>query len=207
MKYRVDAIPMETPIVSVYPELKRYPQLSSDLFLNGLDGELVTRYLLCLFSKGSPFVEEYPDLLKRKGAILRFLNIVPDEKNQLPKEIVDMTSYNNPAVLLRAVILLRITKSHDWAIARACEEKQAQLLEKMLEPSDDVNAEYKVQQTLELNKRQLEDSLSKILAQENAAKLQEGIMQFMADESLGIKPEEYMDYFANHGTVFPEIIP
>lgn len=207
MKYRVDAIPMEIPIASVYPDLKRHPILSSELELNGLDNELVVRYLLCLFTKDSPFVEEYPDLLKRKGAILRFLNVVPDAQNKLPQEIVDMTAYKISGVLMRAILILRISKSVDWSIARAAEEKQAQLLERMLVPTDDVNAEYKLQQTVELNRRQLEESISRILSQENSVRLQEGVMQFMADESLGIKPEEYMDYFANNNTVFPDVIP
>jgi len=207
MKYRVDMIPKNKSVFEAYPELKKYDILTTNLELDGLDNDFVLRYLILLFGVGSPFVEEYPELTQRKAAILRYLGVEPNERRELPKNIENMATYTNPVVLMKAVMVLRLSKSSDWQIARACEEKMSQLNQKMLIEQVDVNAEKNLQQTIELNRVQLEKALDRLTEQENSRLLQEGIMSFLADESLGIRPEEYMDYYAQHGTVFPNIIP
>jgi len=207
MKYRVDMIPKNKSVFEAYPELKKYDILTTNLELDGLDNDFVLRYLILLFGVGSPFVEEYPELTQRKAAILRYLGVEPNERRELPKNIENMATYTNPVVLMKAVMVLRLSKSSDWQIARACEEKMSQLNQKMLIEQVDVNAEKNLQQTIELNRVQLEKTLDRLTGQENSRLLQEGIMSFLADESLGIRPEEYMDYYAQHGTVFPNIIP
>lgn len=207
MKYRVDLLPQEKSIFDVYTDLKKYDMLTTELGLGALKNETVIRYLILLFGVGSPFVEEYPELTQRKAAILRYLGIEPNERKELPEGVEEMASYKNPYILTKAVMILRLSKSADWQIARACEEKMSQLLSKMLVEMDDVNEERQLQEAIEKNRMQLEKTVSRLTEQENSRLLQDGIMSFLADESLRIRPEEYMDDYAIHNTVFPNIIP
>jgi hypothetical protein len=42
---------------------------------------------------------------------------------------------------------------------------------------------------------------------EKSRELEGDLMQFLADENLGIMPEEYMVEWANNGNVFSKVLP
>lgn len=208
MKYRVDLIPDNKNVTDIYPIFARIPLLVSPLRLpEGLTADFVLRYILLLFGQGSPFIEEITDLTKRKSAVLKFLKVQTNEKNEYPESIVKMMSYSNESVLHRVVTVLRLCRSEDWSLAMACEQKHYDLIAQKFLPREDIKDEKTLSEAINLNLESLVSSREKVLAGENARIVQEAVMQFLADENLGIRPEEYMDVFEVKKTVFPEVIP
>jgi hypothetical protein len=208
-KYRVDQLDDQTSVVTRYADLWRH----SGVFANneglphGINYELPMRYLCLMYGPGSPGIEVYPDLSKRKDWALRFLNINPNHNNEYPEYVNDIALFKNAAFRRMAILFLRLQNSEDWSLARTQELRYYNLLQKSLEDVSDIKEAKTLQEAITMCREELVSARDRILMGEKSRELEGDLMQFLADENLGIMPEEYMVEWANNGNVFDKVLP
>lgn len=66
--------------------------------LDGLDNDLVMRYIIMMYAKGSEYVENYPKIGKRKTKVLEKLGIMADSENKFEKNLSNMLIGKNRLV-------------------------------------------------------------------------------------------------------------
>ncbi len=77
LRYRVDKVPQKTELLVYFRELADIKEFSE---YKDSDRNYLIRYIICLYSPGSPFFKKYTDLGKRKEAVAEFVGYERDSK-------------------------------------------------------------------------------------------------------------------------------
>lgn len=143
-----------------------------------------------MYSPGSPGIDAYPQLSKRKTWALRELGIEPELDGSYPQTYNDILLNKNANVRAKIVLFLRLQQPEDWAIMIRAEEILYDLLE-MSMPEDAVDQKNHIA-NIESIRKQLSDARTRFMQGETTKALENEITKFLAQDNLGIRPEEYM---------------
>lgn len=213
MKYRIDKIPSSEQVLFKFSDLSQHALIFGNT--NGLPEEMsadfVMRYIILMYSPGSPGIEAYPQLNKRKSWALRELGIEPEMDGSYPRAYNDLVLNKLGNVRSKVILFLRLQQPEDWAIMIRAEEMLYNLLELNLpeDPSDQKNH----LSNIETVRKQLTDARERFMQGETTKSLENEITKFLAQENLGIRPEEYMMFApdskpphkAKANQIFPEV--
>lgn len=192
MKYRIDRVPSTEQVVFKFPDLAQHGTVFANNF--GLPPEItpdfVLRYIILMYSPGSPGIDAYPQLSKRKTWALRELGVEPEMDGSYPQTYNDILLNKNANVRAKIVLFLRLQQPEDWAIMIRAEEILYDLLE-MPMPEDAVDQKNHIA-NIESIRKQLSDARTRFMQGETTKALENEITKFLAQDNLGIRPEEYM---------------
>jgi hypothetical protein len=213
MKYRIDKVSASDSVLFKFPDLAQHANVfASEINLpSNLTADFVMRYIILMYSPGSPGVDIYPMLSKRKTWALRELGVEPHIDGSFPTEYNELLLNKNQACRAKIVLFLRLQQPEDWAIMIRAEEMLYDLLSMDLpeEPTDQKNHIGNIESL----RRQLSESRERFMQGEISKALENDITKFLAQDNLGIRPEEYM-MFAPKGVsphkakgdqLFPEV--
>jgi hypothetical protein len=206
MKYRIDKIPMTDQVIFKFPDLMQFANIfASEIGMpQNVTADFVMRYIMLMYSPGSPGIEIYPMLAKRKTWALKELGVNPLVDGSFPTEYNELLLNKNQACRAKVVLFLRLQQPEDWAIMMRAEE--------MLYPEDPTDQKNHIS-NIESLRKQLSESRERFMQGEISKALENEITKFLAQDNLGIRPEEYM-MFAPKGTapskakadqMFPEV--
>ena len=156
--------------------------------LNGLDNEVVMRYIIMMYALGSSYIDSYPKIGKRKTRIMETLNILPNKENKYEKNVSDMLANKNQLILRKIAAFLTLQCSSDWAIMLKSQEDLEEILSMKL--PDDPNKQLARQKAIEEIRRQIEECKKRILDSDKSALLEKEVSEFVAYSTLGLRPEE-----------------
>lgn len=213
MKYRIDKVSASENVIFKFPDLSQHANIfASEINLpQGLTADFVMRYIILMYSPGSPGVDIYPMLSKRKTWALRELGVEPSIDGSFPTEYNQLTLNKNESVRAKIVLFLRLQQPEDWAIMMRAEDMLYDLLAMELpeEPTDQKNHIGNIESL----RKQLSESRERFMQGEISKALENDITKFLAQDNLGIKPEEYMMFApkavpphkAKADQLFPEV--
>lgn len=213
MKYRIDRIPSTDQVLFKFHDLSQHATTfgQSIGLPSDITPDFVMRYIILMYSPGSPGIEAYPQLNKRKSWALRELGVEPHEDGSYPKAYNDILLNKNANVRAKILLFLRLQQPEDWAIMIRAEEMLYNLLE--LELPEDPSDQKNHLANIETVRRQLSDARDRFMQGETTKSLENEITKFLAQENLGIRPEEYMMFApeavvpgkSKANQIFPEV--
>jgi hypothetical protein len=213
MKYRIDKIPMSEQVVFKFQDLSQFANVfaSSVGLPERLTPDFVLRYIILMYSPGSPGIEAYPMLSKRKGWALKELGVEPNQQGEFPTEYNELLLNKNANCRAKIVLFLRLQQPEDWAIMMRTEEMLYDILALDM-PEDPVDQKSHIS-NIESLRKQLSDARDRFMQGEISKALEHEITKFLAQDNLGIRPEEYMMFAppsvpphkAKSNQMFPEV--
>lgn len=179
--------------------------------LNGLDNELVMRYIIMMYALGSNYIDSYPKIGKRKTKIMEMLNIFPNNENKYEKNVSDMLANKNKLILRKIAAFLTLQCSSDWAILLKSQEELEEVLS--LELPTDPNKQVARQKVIEEIRKQIENCKKRILENDKSLQLEKEVDEFVAYSSLGLRVEERVmlnfkiekPHKEKAGKIYPEV--
>jgi hypothetical protein len=165
--------------------------------IDDLDPEFVARYIVMMCSPGSPAIELYPNLGKRKTWVMSELGVQPITADGKYED-----KYNNlllnkiPDITRKISIFLTLQAPQDWAIMLNAQEELTRLLR--FGSQDESGAELslsdleKKQKLIESARDQYESSTKRLTEHFRELKIENDLQYFTAITSLGIRHEEFM---------------
>ena len=213
MKYRIDKIPMTDQVIFKFPDLMQFANIfASEIGMpQNITADFMMRYIMLMYSPGSPGIEIYPMLAKRKTWALKELGVNSSVDGSFPTEYNELLLNKNQTCRAKVVLFLRLQQPEDWAIMMRAEEMLYDLLS--LEFPEDPTDQKNHISNIESLRKQLSESRERFMQGEISKALENEITKFLAQDNLGIRPEEYM-MFAPKGTapgkakadqMFPEV--
>jgi hypothetical protein len=192
MKYRIDKIPMSEQVVFKFQDLSQFANVfaSSVGLPEKLTADFVLRYIILMYSPGSPGIEAYPMLSKRKGWALKELGVEPNQQGEFPTEYNELLLNKNANCRAKIILFLRLQQPEDWAIMMRTEEMLYDILALDM-PEDPVDQKSHIS-NIESLRKQLSDARDRFMQGEISKALEHEITKFLAQDNLGIRPEEYM---------------
>jgi hypothetical protein len=170
----------EAPVRSLLKETNGLP--------DGVDNELLIRYYILLYCRGSHAIENYPHVGKRKTWILRELGILPHGINEPSEGWNEVLTNQNSVALQKAAVILTLEHAPAWnTMIKASEELF--LVNTLTFPKDDREANERIKRVNGLNTL-IEESKKIILEFDKSVLLESALMEFKAYTTLGLRPEE-----------------
>lgn len=155
----------------------------------GLDPEFLMRYLILLYTPGSPAIDQHHHLGKRKTWVLSQLGVEPDKKTQeYEPHINNMILMRSGGVRKKMVTFLRLQHPTDWSIMCHAEQDLFELLERPMPAEPDDAA--KQRKLIEDTRKQLIQAQERILEHVKIAGIENAVQSFRAQANLGIRMEE-----------------
>ena len=158
--------------------------------LNGLDNEVVMRYIIMMYALGSSYIDSYPKIGKRKTRIMETLNILPNKENKYEKNVSDMLANKNQLILRKIAAFLTLQCSSDWAIMLKSQEDLEEILSMKL--PDDASKQLARQKAIEEIRKMIEDCKKRMLEHDKSKLLEQEVSEFVAYATLGLRPEEFV---------------
>lgn len=193
MKYKFDDLIDGQSVINRYPDLEQHVAV----FLNerglpsGIDAEFAMRYFILLYSPGSPGIDIYPSLAKRKEWALREMGVEKDPvRDSFPSHINELCLNKNHELRKKCILFLRLQQPEEWAVLCHAEESLYTLLEKQL--PEEPQALKNHLSNIDMLKNSISGLKKKLTANESSITLENEIMYYTAQDNLGIRPEEYL---------------
>lgn len=169
-----------------------------------LDPEFVLKYLILMYSPGSPAIEKFQQMGKRKTWVLSQLGVEPDAKNHYPDNINYLVTYKCAPVVRKTSVFLSLQKPIDWQIRLHGEEQLDRLLT-MKERDEDEEGnispstlsladELKLRQLIEETRIQIEGATLRMMEAEPSLLQELDVERFAAQTYLGIRIEEQIKF-------------
>lgn len=179
--------------------------------LNGLDNEVVMRYIIMMYALGSSYIDSYPKIGKRKTRIMETLNILPNKENKYEKNVSDMLANKNQLILRKIAAFLTLQCSSDWAIMLKSQEDLEEILSMKL--PEDASKQLARQKAIEEIRKMIEDCKKRMLEHDKSKLLEQEVSEFVAYSTLGLRAEEramngYKEdkpHKERAGKIFPEV--
>lgn len=212
IKYPFDTIPEGQSVVEAFSELKELSILSLETGLpEGVDNDFVMKYIILMYSNGSPAIVNYPHIGKRKSWVMQELGVKPNAEKKFERGYNLMLTNKNELVLQKIAAFLSLQKPHSWQTWMKAEE-QLYMVNGMAYPKEDKDANERIKLINSLNE-QIDLHKKKILEYEDSVIVETALDTFMAYQTLGIRPEEVIlqgalitkPSDAKADTIFPEV--
>lgn len=164
-----------------------------------LDPEFVLRYLILMYSPGSPAIEKFQQMGKRKTWVLSQLGVEPDAKNMYPDNINYLVTYKCPSIVRKTSVFISLQKPIDWQIRLHGEEQLDRLLtirerDEQGDASLSLADELKLRQLIEETRIQIEGATLRMMEAEPSLLQELDVERFAAQTFLGIRIEEQIRF-------------
>jgi len=156
--------------------------------LDGLDNEVVMRYIIMMYALGSSYIDSYPKIGKRKTKIMEMLNIAPNKENKYDRNVSDMLANKNRLILKKIAAFLTLQCSSDWAIMLKSQEDLEEVLSMKL--PEDPTKQVARQKAIEDIRKQIEECKKRMLENDKSKTLEQEVSEFVAYTTLGLRVEE-----------------
>jgi hypothetical protein len=176
-------------VIDAYQVLSEIPVLKDTKGLpDDVDNELLIRYYILMYCKGSFAIENYPHEGKRKTWILRELGILPHGVNEPSAGWNEVLMNQNRSALQKAAVILTLESPQAWGtMLKASEELY--MLNTLPFPTDDREANERIKRVNGLNTL-IEESKKTVLEFDKSVLLESALTEFKAYTTLGLRPEE-----------------
>lgn len=176
-------------VLDAFKELSEIPIFREEKELpEGVDNEFVMRYIILMYAKGSPAIDKFPHVGKRRTWVMQELGVEASDSKEFEKKYDELLLNRNALILQKKCAFLSLQSPSSWQIWRNAEEQLYDLL-KTPAPEDAKAAGERVKLINELN-TQIELHRSKVLSYETSVIIESAITKFMAYTTLGLRPEE-----------------
>jgi hypothetical protein len=158
----------------------------------GLDPEFVMKYIILMNAYGSPAIEKYPHLGKRKTWVLSELGVHPNANNKYEDKYNYLTLNKIPEILMKIQLFRSIQKPVDFAIMLHAEEELF-WLNQPIDPDNigDTLDEIKNKRALiEVTRKQYALAKERFMDYSTSAAEELAVDTFIAQTRLGIRHEE-----------------
>lgn len=185
-RYRIDLLKPGESAILKWPEIAAY----SDVFLaadTGVDDEIIAKYLILMYTPGSPAITQNYHLKKRKTWVMDFLGISADSDGRY-MEYDNMLRCRGEGMRRRLVTYLSIQQSTDWAIFCHAQLELESVME--LDPSGDPDILLKRRKLIEEIRLQIADAKDRIMVDGKERSMEDAIDWFYASRRLELRREE-----------------
>lgn len=176
------------------------------------DPEFVMKYIILMYTPGSPAISKLPHLGKRKTWVLDQLGVTPDESNRYPDHINYLALNRCPTVVRKITTFLTLQGSNNFAIMRHAHEELHTLLgmpefstETKLDKIElTIEGATKRRKLIEETREQYESAKARLLENDKSRIIEEDVDIFMAQTLLGIRHEEFLTLIAGKPMLQPK---
>lgn len=210
MKYRIDHIPDTEKVISHFEDL----MLLAHIFDNetdlpeGVSADKVLRYLIYMYSPGTPVRNELTDLEKRKQYCLLKINVLNSEEEDVVDGYGEMCAMKDAWIIERFMAFTGLQKSVDYGLLFTLEERSAKIQKYLLTAGIDKATDDKnLMDGLDRVITKLKETLDRITEGETSIALQREIMFSIQKKRLGIAPEDSSREFREKGILYTDIVP
>lgn len=202
--------------VFLYPDLLPHKEVFEAVSYPGLDPAFELKYLILMYSPGSPSFDEHKHVSKRKTWVLSELGITPDEKHVFSDAINYMLLNQLPIHNRKSSIFRSLQYPMDFQIMLHAEEN----LTKWLEFSDTedykkmpVDDALKLRKLIDEYRKQYEESKERFLAGhqkvteewETDLFVAQSMNQLRNESLIDILPKPFVPANARANMIFPEV--
>jgi hypothetical protein len=199
-------------VLEAYKDLAEIPIFHvTDGLPNGLDNEFVMRYIILMYAKGSPAIDKFPHMGRRRSWVMLELGVPMNEDKTFPKEYDVLLLNKNALILQKKCAFLSLQNPSSWQIWLNATEQLHDLLQTEV-PSDPKVAGERVKLINELNS-QIEYHRDRVKQHETSMAIENALQTFMAVTLQGLRPEEMVmmnikvvpPHKVKADTIFPEV--
>lgn len=210
LKYRIDLIPEDEKCITRFPELMELAHVfdnSSDLPPD-VTADKVLRYLVYMYDPKTPLSIQIPDLKKRKSMALKLINIDTNDAGEVSQGYNELCCLNATWAIQRFVHFCMLHDTGNLLIAQTNFEVMHQLTEKLLlDVKQQKATDLKIlRNEIDEARQAFEQALDRMLVNETNMKNIDYVKFTIRQNTLGIRPEEYIREYANRGDVFSSTI-
>jgi recombinational DNA repair ATPase RecF len=189
IKYPFHTLPNGTSVLDAFADLGQIPIFHEKEGLpTGVDNEFVMRYIILMYSNGSPAVRNFPAIGKRKTFVMNELGVLPNDKKEYPDGYNEILQNRNGLVLQKIAAFLMLQSPASWDTWLRAEE-QLYSINVTQFPTDPKEANERIELVNALNK-QIDEHKKKVLEYEQSLQVESATEYFMAISTLGLRPEE-----------------
>ena len=212
LRYNFSKLKVGESVLDAFQELSEVPIFHETKGLpEGLDNEFVMRYVILMYANGSPAVDKFPNIGKRKTWVMKELGVKQKDNNEFDDVYQDLLLNKNTLILQKKAAFMMLQSPSDWQIWMNASEQLYNMLQTPV-PSDDKAAKERVLLINELN-AQIETHREKVLRFETSVIMEDALTKFMAVTTLGLRPEErvmlnikpVIPHKAQGDVIFPEV--
>ena len=212
LQYQFHKLKAGESVLTAYQDLAEIPIFHEEKGLpQGISNEFVMRYIILMYANGSPAIEKFHHIGKRKTWVMKELGVEADNGNKFPPLYDDLLLNKNALVLQKKAAFLTLQKPSDWQIWMNASEQLYYLLSTPT-PNDDKAATERVKLVNELN-AQINKHREAILEHETSVLVESALTTFMAVTTLGLRPEERVmfnikavpPHKAKANVIYPEV--
>lgn len=198
-KYRIDKLKPGESAILKWPEIASFSHVfgADDL---GYDREIAMRYIILMYTPGSPCYRQHPVLSKRKTFVMSILGVDANDRGEYP-EYTDMLLLKSDAIRERVACFLMIQHDVDWTIMCHAEEELYSLITSKVQDPDPKTLLDR-RKLIEETRSQFEEAKNRIMEADQSHALWQAIDTFRAAMSLRLRPEERV--FEAPPAVIPE---
>ncbi len=153
--------------------------------------EVLIRYLILMYTKGSPAVEQHPENIgKRKTYVMELLGFEPDEEGKYVEEgLNEMLRLRGEGIRQKFALFLSIQQSSEWAILCHAWESLEAIFTHDVKPTDPDEI-LKQQKAIHEIRENIRRSYESLTVGDKSKALEEAIEYFRAHRGLMLRPEE-----------------
>ena len=183
MMYNPARVPEGESVLKYYKDLGKIRSFKLDPG-EGINNNLLMKYILLMYDKNSPYRKKYSDALKRKIEIAHDVGFTDIGGGIFEPPVEDFLKGRNRIVNTKIVEYVRLHRNFKYAFLVSIETSYYTMMIDVMGGATKQVSDMKSIQT------ELEDTLLEILNQDNNPYLKEEILRYMEDERLQLRPED-----------------
>lgn len=187
LKFRIDLVPVTTPIVKAFPVLDLYPEFK-DRLRSGLELDLVLRYIMILYQERSP-LWSIDDFNRRKVYASIFAPF-PKKDSQITEPYKDIIAGRDKTVNRMIIRFCRMQRNADFTKLVVYENALYHDLELMNDAETETSIRQKLIANIDNLTKVVDDLTASILAGDQTRFLIEDLLDEIELGTLDIKPED-----------------
>lgn len=204
--YNIEDIPEHEDVLDRFSDLALQSHVfgRSDDLPDGVSADKVLRYIIYMFSPGTPVTSAFADIDKRKKYVLFKLNI---DLEEMPY-YAGMCLMNEPWAVDRYIAFMQMQCSEDFGVFSSALIMMTNIQREMLVTKFDKTTDFKnLQGGLESWRDTAVSARERLMHDESSLVLQKAITFSATASGLGIQPEEYTRVWRDKKEIFPDVVP
>jgi hypothetical protein len=192
IKYPIHLIKSDEEVFE-FPDLVPFKELFQTPDGKSLDPAFVLKYLILMYSPGSPAIDQQKHVGKRKNWVMKELGIETGPEGRYPPAIEFMLLNKVPSVNKKSVVFRSLQYPIDFQIMIHAESELHKWLE--FSQTDDykdltVEDSLKLRQLIEQTRKQYEEAKDRLMQKEAKIIEEYQLEVFVAQSYLNVRPEE-----------------
>jgi len=195
--YNPKILANDKSLVRKYPPLGKLP--SWRMQLTSIHKEKVFRYIIYMYDRNSPLRTKYSDLDRRRLEAAKEAGF-RTEQGVFPEEVENMLMGKIPKINRMIVDFVRHHRSYKYSYLVANEESFYKIMQQVL------NGETKQIADLDRIGKQLEETLSEMLNEDDNVAIMDAVVKYIEDERISeqLRPEAIARKMKESGNPFPD---